>query len=241
MNLLERAQRCREKVERLQKLRESVNHYNMFIERRQGFAQARKDFSTAVQRSKALKLCHYPMSKQVLPAAQRAHEVLTVLVAKLETEPTYVVTTFNGNEANGFFKDVNWIAQQLEEDSANFWRNYATERVPALDDTLLGALARIPTFSMPVSELRQEVFNLRQTGDRVPASEQAVKDFQARVDRVVALWAQVQDADVPSAVRDFLNATASTTGAGLDTLTNEVFAWLRQHGLIGNFQVRTRS
>lgn len=50
----------------------------------------------------------------------------------------------------------------------------------------------------------------------------------------------VENKDVPSAVREFFNATSSTSGANLELLTTEVVAWLRSNGMLNNFAVRAR-
>lgn len=50
----------------------------------------------------------------------------------------------------------------------------------------------------------------------------------------------IENKDVPSAVREFFNATSSETGANLELLTTEVIAWLRSNGMLNNFAVRAR-
>lgn len=50
----------------------------------------------------------------------------------------------------------------------------------------------------------------------------------------------VENQDVPSAVRQFFNATSSGSGANLELLTTEVLDWLRENGMLKNFAVRAR-
>src|SRR5690606_19812048 len=50
----------------------------------------------------------------------------------------------------------------------------------------------------------------------------------------------IENADIPSAVGEFFNATATGGGANLDLLTTEVIAWLRNNDMLDNFSVRAR-
>jgi hypothetical protein len=50
----------------------------------------------------------------------------------------------------------------------------------------------------------------------------------------------VENNDVPSAVREFFNATSSGGGANLELLTTEVVDWLRSNGMLNHFAVRAR-
>ena len=50
----------------------------------------------------------------------------------------------------------------------------------------------------------------------------------------------VENNDVPSAVREFFNATSSGGGANLELLTREVVDWLRSNGMLNHFAVRAR-
>lgn len=50
----------------------------------------------------------------------------------------------------------------------------------------------------------------------------------------------IENKDVPSAVREFFNATSSASGANLELLTTEVLDWLRSNGMLNNFAVRAR-
>lgn len=50
----------------------------------------------------------------------------------------------------------------------------------------------------------------------------------------------VENSDVPSAVREFFNATSSGGGANLELLTTEVVNWLRSNGMLNHFAVRAR-
>lgn len=50
----------------------------------------------------------------------------------------------------------------------------------------------------------------------------------------------VENKDVPSAVREFFNATSTGSGANLELLTAEVVDWLRSNGMLNHFAVRAR-
>ena len=50
----------------------------------------------------------------------------------------------------------------------------------------------------------------------------------------------VENNDVPTAVREFFNATSSGGGANLELLTTEVVDWLRSNGMLNHFAVRAR-
>lgn len=50
----------------------------------------------------------------------------------------------------------------------------------------------------------------------------------------------VENHDVPSAVREFFNATSTGSGANLELLTTEVIDWLRSNGMLTHFAVRAR-
>lgn len=241
MTILERARACAEKAVHLQRLRESVQYMNRLEERRDEFQKQRKALSTSVQRVKALRACGFQLPLKLSPVFGRVRATLADLQAQIQADPRYVVTTFSGKEATAFFSDLQAIAQELGPETTSFWKAYAARYTPALDGAILTSLGKIPAFAGSVKELQLTVHTLKQAGERVPSSPKVVEDFQRNAEQVERLWKDLQNSDVPRPVLDFLDAAASMSGASLADMTEEVFAWLKQHGLIQNFQIRTRA
>jgi hypothetical protein len=69
-----------------------------------------------------------------------------------------------------------------------------------------------------------------------PASAENFQELQQLSQQLTAIKFQE---DVPEAVRTFLEALS--TGAGLDLLSADVLAWLRDNGLLANYVVRARN
>lgn len=241
MMILERARACTEKAEHLQHLSASTQDQKHLIERRDEFQKQRKSLSTNVQRVLALRACGFTVPHRLSPTLKQVRGILADLKEKIQSDPRYVITTFSGKEASAFFSDLQSIAQKLGHETVQFWQTYAAQRTPAMDEMLLKSLGKIPAFAGSVNQLQQAVHALKQQGERVPSTVKAVEEFQRNVEEVKRLWEELQRSDVPRPVLDFLNAAASSSGASLEAMTDEVFTWLKQHGLIGNFQVRTRA
>lgn len=73
----------------------------------------------------------------------------------------------------------------------------------------------------------------------VPSTEAELREVQES-SRQLSGVRFVENNDVPSAVREFFNATSSGGGANLELLTTEVVDWLRSNGMLNHFAVRAR-
>ena len=85
--------------------------------------------------------------------------------------------------------------------------------------------------------LRQELLALSRI--TFPSSDQITK-----FDETVAAYSRAfQDlgGDIPTDVRDALQAAASPSGAPIDKFTSNVRAWLQERGLAGSFRVFSKS
>jgi hypothetical protein len=71
----------------------------------------------------------------------------------------------------------------------------------------------------------------------VPASAQIVKDLRKLSADLTAIEF---DRNVPRAIKSFLDATGTTTGASLDLLTDEVREWLIKHSLFERYVIRSK-
>ena len=73
----------------------------------------------------------------------------------------------------------------------------------------------------------------------VPCTAEELKETQ-EASRRLSNIRFVENHDVPSAVREFFNATSSGGGAPLELVTTEVVDWLRLNSMLNNFAVRAR-
>jgi hypothetical protein len=99
------------------------------------------------------------------------------------------------------------------------------------------SLARTPGNRRAMETYRRLFEQFSRLRSSVPAMPESIAHLRKLSDELSAIRFQ---RDVPHSVRDFLDATGTTNGAGLNLLTDEVRRWLADNGLLESYVVRAR-
>lgn len=127
------------------------------------------------------------------------------------------------------------LATALEGQLRRAWVEYVSARVPPANADVLEVLA--PTFRSEVTRIRHLYFQLDAVRQVPPETQAAIDDFTAKVAELQQAWQTLDGGQVPPSVLAFLKA-ASSTGAALALLTDEVRRWLTDHGIDRSFTIR---
>jgi hypothetical protein len=98
-------------------------------------------------------------------------------------------------------------------------------------------MARTPRNQKALEAYRRLFERFASLRSSVPASAQVIKDLRKLSSELTAIEF---DRNVPRAIRSFLDATGTTTGASLDLLTDEVREWLIKHNLFERYVIRSK-
>ena len=127
-------------------------------------------------------------------------------------------------------------AEALQEHLISCWRRYALGLIPPANTAVLDALGA--AFFREVHLIRTASAKLAQAAERLPGSLEEIRTIKQEATRVHETWGQLGGGDVPQEVLTFLRSAASSSGAELDLLTEEVRSWLASHRILNSFTIR---
>ena len=132
-----------------------------------------------------------------------------------------------------YHDDAIRLCRSIEFELRELWLRHVDRLSPAGVEELVDVFERIPEFSDDVEEIsrvRAELTDMRSEAPESAADfERAEKTAQRLKDRLQTLRG------VPKNVTEFL-ATASTEGAHLDSLTEDVRSWLERNDFLGSLR-----
>lgn len=131
---------------------------------------------------------------------------------------------------------ANTIAQANEA----AWRAHVTESLPRVGADLVQVFGQIPALKARVERFRTLQTAARSLADRPPTSSADLDALEQAAKACTEAWQALDADDIPAAVTRFLRGATSDSGAGLDSLTDEVKTWLTAHNLSASFTIRAR-
>lgn len=160
-------------------------------------------------------------------------------VAERFRERSVSATLKQGKRWPNLLDAVAEVAKATEKSLATAWTLYVSSSLfagppPEEED---GRMAKTPKNKQALEAYRRLFGQFASLRASVPASPQVIKDLKKLSDELAAIQF---DRNVPPAVKDFLEATGTTSGAGLELLTDEVRAWLIAQNLFGRYVVRSK-
>lgn len=130
---------------------------------------------------------------------------------------------------------ITTLATALEAQLRRAWGDYVSARVPPANADVLEVLA--PTFRSEVARIRHLSSQLDALRLVLPETQAVIDDLGGKVTELQQAWQTLDGGQVPPSVLAFLKA-ASSTGAALALLTDEVRRWLADHGIDRSFTIR---
>ncbi len=129
--------------------------------------------------------------------------------------------------------DIIRFCRSIETELKTLWADHIDSLSPVGVEELVDVFVRIPEFAEDIEEISKIRAELTEMRGEPPRSavdfERAEKTAQLLKERLQTLRG------VPENVTEFL-ATASTEGAHLDSLTEDVHTWLEHNGFLGSLR-----
>jgi hypothetical protein len=119
------------------------------------------------------------------------------------------------------------------------WTAHVANRLPGVRIDLLQVLGRIQTLRPRVDQFRALLTQAQARAASVPKNAGEVSAFEKAAADCHAAWAALDASEVPTGVVLFIQQ-ATSGGASLDRLTDEVAAWLAEHQLKDSFVIQAR-
>lgn len=236
MSLLDRA---RESIARL-KVAESAR---TGVEEAQTLDALRRDLSDratrigdVAARAKVLRAEGVVLSK--LPQIEKANLGIANVAARFREKP--VSTTLKqGKRWKDLLESLDMTNKIAGDAQLEDWKTYYRTRLFAgLPPTQVKVTLALTPANIKALATYAELFNKFSAYKAVvPPTGEAIQE----VKRCSKALEKIKfDQNVPDDVAKFFEATASSTGASLDLLTDTVLKWLRSNMLLGNYVARAR-
>ena len=176
---------------------------------------------------------------EVSAAAAAAAPAATMARDAADAAGRDVAELLANHDAAKFKRQVDNLANKLDAAAAAAWQAHVQERVDPSAD-LLKTFGVLPSFKEQVETIQHSANDLRRR--MVPRDEAQWRSFEEAAESLkeaVAAFAERAGTNLPEDVAIFLRK-AMEAGAGLCDLTAEVLAWLRTHGVEGDFSIVIR-
>ena len=132
------------------------------------------------------------------------------------------------------------LADALEQRLLAAWQRHAGARVPGVNNDVLNVLSRIPALKSSVDAVWLGLRELDALLQRLPANTAEIEAFETKVSDVRRKWDAFDSRQLPQEVLQFLK-DAGGAGAPLESFTDTVQQWLREHRLTASFRIRSLS
>lgn len=137
-----------------------------------------------------------------------------------------------------FWEPLRATPKKVEKEILQTWKGYVENRIPVIQAKILNILEKVPGFQQQVRKVNKKLVDMRSLGDKLPREE----DFAA-VDElaleITKAWQELEGDALPKPVLEFLHK-AHSVGVDLASIDREVFDWLKENNLKGNYMVKAR-
>lgn len=181
------------------------------------------------------------VTKAALPEARAARHQVQALSAAFAESPATIV---GPQRMNGLRSAVARVTAALNDQVLEAWTEFATGRIPNVNDEVLTVLARIPSLQHQVARVRDGRRSLLASASIPPAGATdaeitaAIDDFERRAASVTAAWELFDTEPLSAEVLQFLRLAGGPAGAPIGSLTRSVQNWLQENDLTSSFAVR---
>ncbi len=239
MSLFERSQRLGRDIESLTTAKVLASQVEAIRARADSFDQAAAKLRAAMQRTRALRDRGVVVAIDVSTAAGVRH-FIEAWRAEVSKDPSVALGTGGQAVKSKMMDPVVKIADSLTIAGTAAWRMHAKEKLPRINSDTLNILEGLPGQKETVRSFRELHRRVLDLADVLPTTAGEYDRFDTLAAQCVKAWRDLDASDLPEAVRNFLREAGSSGGATLKTLTEEVLAWLEQHGLAETFRIKPR-
>lgn len=136
---------------------------------------------------------------------------------------------------------INNACTEIEENLKITWESYKSKNLTNINPDLLTVLVKIPGFNDNAKKIIEKVKEIYQYHSSYPTTKQELDNFVSRKSLLISAWNKLDSQNIPPDVWSFLRNAVTEEGTPLTTLTEEVFKWLRDHGVENSFSIKLTS
>ncbi len=238
MQLLTKAESLRKEIDQLRALKETANYAEGF--------ETRLNNLSPVQELQVLMPIYQALKENGVTINFDNFDKVKALVLVLQThlmniqeryqaDPQTILAT---DEAlgNGFWKPLKQLPKKLEAAFKSAWAGHVNNVLPSLDNEILSVLAQIPDLQQQVVDIQRHYQEAEVLSKQLPRDDSAFQCLDALVSLLTTQWQNLQGGGIPNDVLDFLKDCADR-GAGIEAMTPEILAWLKERGLLHSFKI----
>jgi len=228
--LIEKSQQLIELSENKINLLNIANNLQEFKTRQEQIADAVTAIQPLVEALKAFRqkgIANFDLT-------QKADTLLNFIIAaedNFRQDPNWITENFNGKT---FKSNIENFKKALEQQLIQNWKTYLAEHMPTTNNELLTLLSRIDAFKQTVQEVKIIDVQIKQA--IYPKDIREFEIAEARIEQLKQCWKNLSSDEVPKSVLSFLRV-ATSQGAPLSLLTQEVQDWIKQHGISESFKI----
>lgn len=237
--ILDEARKARERLVRAVTAMSNVEEAEALSKKKSEFGTLAEKVATLAKRRSMLKQGGVPLSGP--PDVEKARQSCNMLLTRFTESPkaSTLVDKQRWTKLTESLAELCTVEDTLQKQD---WKGYYGTRlfggVPPeqREQTILTSLPENQEALGLYKRLYKRLSVYRAT---LPCTTEELKEAQESSEQLSGIRF-VENTDVPSAVREFFNATSSGGGASLELLTTEVIDWLRSNAMLNNFAVRAR-
>jgi len=236
VSLLDRSKTLAEIAKELNALKKSANVVKAVDSRATQLEEALANLRLAGGRLQLLRGRDIEVDVDLAPASGFV-VFLTEIKTSMAADPGAITASDIGVKTLAPLKSfVSAVAQANEV----AWKRHVTESLPRAGADLVQVFAQIPALKARVERFRALQTAARAFADRLPTGSADLDALERAANACKDAWQALDADDIPVVVTRFLRGATSDAGAALDSLTDEVKAWLSAQNLTGSFTVRAR-
>ena len=233
------ARKARERLARADAAMSSVEETNALSKKKSELSLLAEKVGALVKRRDMLRQRGVPLSMS--PDVEKARKSCSMLLARFTESPkaATLVDKHRWTKLTESLAEFNAAEDALQKE--DWKRYYATKLFGGVspeqrEQTILITLPENQEALVRYKRLYKQLSLYRATLPCTSNELEVAQDSSRQLSEIRF----IENKDVPSAVREFFNATSSASGANLELLTTEVVDWLRLNGMLNNFAVRAR-
>jgi flagellin-specific chaperone FliS len=169
------------------------------------------------------------------PNVKSALEIVDRAIATLPDDPAWILDNQNFN-ALQFDKALKQVEGAIRTKLLRAWQIYLRQNMPALNEKTLQLLHDLPAFKPIVQRIRQLEKQIDR--DNYPTDTRAFERTEEIIRELKRVWDEIDSDGIPDAVRIFIQAAASDTGAPFDLYTPEAREWVERHDVAKSLRIR---
>lgn len=216
-------------------------HYQKLQHRLEGFKERKEIFAGYVSQLRAINTIREALTEQGVSLEPRedGKELIPVIREWMEYLASEQAERWVHPESRAELSDlerrIEWAIQKRQEQTRRDWEAFVQKHTPQISEEVLRILEKLPHIQDDVKRLHRKIQRMRELASQLPKDTESIDEVRYLAEEMRALWNRFEG--IPEAVVAFLKDVTSSQGASLSRLTEDVWQWVREHGLEDNFRI----